>query len=76
MKCTVDNYLNVKRGNELPQSRLTDTVVTEIRKLHAEKIETIAYLNEQYSAKALAAKYGVHIRTIEKVLAYETWRHI
>ena len=53
-----------KRGTELPQARLTPEAVREIR------------ANRQgLTAAQLAAQYGVHYRTIEKVRAYETWSH-
>lgn len=53
-----------KRGNQLPHARLTPEAVREIRE------------NRQgLTAAQLAAQYGVHHRTIEKVRAYETWSH-
>lgn len=53
------------RGNQLPHARLTPVAVREIR------------INRRgETAAQLAARFGVHIRTIEKVRHYETWRHI
>lgn len=33
-------------------------------------------INELYSNDALARQWGVHRRTIEKILSYETAKHI
>lgn len=71
-----DLYSTAKRGLDLPQSKLTPLLVIEIRRRHEEKKARIAELNAKYSAKAIAADLGVHARTIEKVLRYETWRHV
>lgn len=53
------------RGEALPQSRLNADAVKEIRANVRGK-----------TAKALAAEYGVHYRTIEKVQYFETWSHV
>jgi len=63
-------------GSKLPQSKLTECDVKMIRRIHEEKQAEIKKLNESCSAKALAEKFGVHCRTIEKVLNYSTWRHV
>ena len=55
---------NAKRGNELPQSRMTPASVREVRQ------------SGHLTAKQLADKFGVHYRTIEKIRAYETWGHV
>lgn len=56
---------HAKRGNQLPQSRLTPDLVRAIR------------ANEEHlTAKQLAAQIGVHYRTIEKVRHFETWGSI
>ena len=54
-----------KRGVDLPQSRLTPGIVREIR------------INRHgMTAKEQAKVYGVHFRTIQDVLYYNTWRHV
>lgn len=64
------------RGEDLPQARLTEEDVIAIRAA-AERRETMRNeINMTLSNEALAILYRVHIRTIEKVLSYETWRHI
>jgi hypothetical protein len=53
------------RGLDLPQSKLTPDLVREIR------------INRHgLTARSQSDKYGVHIRTIEQVRLYKTWRHI
>lgn len=69
-------YATARNGNDLPQAKLTPLLVIEIRRRNEEKQRRIAELNAKYSAKAIADDLGVHVRTIEKVLRYETWRHV
>lgn len=42
-------------------------------KLTLEQVRAIRINRHGKTAKALAADYNVHYRTIEKVRAYETW---
>jgi predicted xylose isomerase-like sugar epimerase len=70
------SYDKGKHGNDLPQAKLTPLLVIEIRRRNEEKQRRIAELNAKYSAKAMADDLGVHVRTIEKVLRYESWRHV
>jgi hypothetical protein len=72
----VMNRLKVKRGEALPQSKLTEETVKEARKLHEESRQAISDLNDMFSAKGLAERYGVHVRTMEKALSGITWSHI
>ena len=73
----VNNYYETRaRGEELPQSRLTEADVREARKLHKEARQAIRDLMDEYSAKGLAKRYGVHHRTMEKALSRETWSHV
>jgi hypothetical protein len=65
-----------KRGEELPHARLTSAQVAAIRRAHGRKQRLIDRLNERYSAAALAGRYGVSLRTVERVLARETWFHV
>ena len=59
------NRYNVKRGNDLPHAVLNPEIVRAIRKnVRGE------------TAKQLAMKYGVHIRTIDKVRTFQTWVHV
>lgn len=46
-------------------------------KLTAEKVRVIrARRRTGESIKSLAAEFGVHFRTIEKVCSFETWSHV
>lgn len=54
-----------KRGNDLPQARLTPEKVREIR----------ANVRGLF-AWQLAMVYGVHIRTIDKIRTFQTWKHV
>lgn len=69
-------YGKCLRGNELPQARLTPDIVREIRFRHRWKNQKIAELNAKYGVRALADELGVAVGTVEKVLSYQTWRHV
>lgn len=69
-------YGKCKRGSELPQAKLNETLVARIRAEHAEKERKIAELQAQFSAKSFAKRYGVSESAIEKVLVYGSWRHV
>ena len=69
-------YLASLCGNANATRKLTEDDVRMIRQIHHEKQEEIKRLNESCSLKALAEKFGVHHRTIEKVVNYTTWRHV
>lgn len=64
-----------KRGTELPHAKLTEQATIEIRALHAAKQHAIEVLNREFSIAGLSKKFGVHHRTIERVLMRETWPH-
>ena len=65
-----------KRGEELPQTKITDAQVVEIRTAAEKRRELREWILEHLSDRALAEKYGVHLRTIEKILARETHFHV
>lgn len=67
--------LTAKRGSELPHAKLTEDDAVAIRKLHARKQRAIARLNERYSAAGIAKRYGVHVRTVERILQRTGWVH-
>jgi hypothetical protein len=56
----------VARGNRLPQAKLTPELVREIRGKYRP-------FSKEAGAPALARQYGLHRRTVEKVLTRETW---
>lgn len=69
------NRLNVKRGSDLPQAILTDEDVQLIRQAQAERNRLRAQA-AQLSNRALAEKFGVHHRTIDRITSGHGWTHI
>jgi hypothetical protein len=68
--------LNAKRGMELGQTKLPPVAIADIRAAAVERERLRKEITERLSNKALAKKWGVHHRTVEKVLSYETARHL
>lgn len=64
------------RGQELPQTKLLDIDVVSIRSAARQREALRKHIKENLSNEALAKQFGVHIRTIEKVLQYNSWSHI
>lgn len=63
------------RGQALPQTKLTDAQVIEIRAAREKRLDLLAHIREQLSNEALARRMGVHIRTVERVLG-GGWAHL
>lgn len=64
------------RGQDLPQTKLLDMDIVSIRSSAKQRENLRKHIRENLSNDALAKQYGVHVRTIEKLLAYETWSHM
>ena len=64
------------RGAELTQSKLIDLDVIAIRSAVVQRENLRQHIANNLSNDALAKKFGVHIRTIEKAIQRETWSHI
>jgi hypothetical protein len=64
------------RGMELPHTKLPDAAIREIRAAAEERARLRREITERLSNAALARKWRVHHRTIEKVLSYQTARHV
>lgn len=64
------------RGMQLPQSKLMDIEVVEIRSMARQREALRRHIRENLSNAAIARKFGVHERTIEKVLSYTSWGHV
>ena len=73
---SVDLYATARRGSALKAAKLDEATVREIRATHAVKEELKRALDQKFSAAAFAARHGVHVNTITKVLTYATWRHV
>ena len=65
----------VRRGMELPQTKLMPLDVSEIRSAARQREKLRAHIKDNLSNAALAKKFGVHERSIEKVLSRESWSH-
>ena len=61
-----------KYGLDLPQTKLLPIQVQAIREAVEIRNKLRQEITEKYSNKALADAFGLHPRTIEKVIAYET----
>lgn len=64
------------RGMDLPQSKLLPLQIVAIREAAQRREQMRREINDTLSNAALAKAYGVHVRTIEKVLSYESWGHV
>lgn len=60
------------RGMALPQTKLLPLQVQAIREAVALREKLRREITEKYSNAALAKAFGVHVRPIEKCVAYET----
>ena len=70
------NRIKVKRGSALPQSKLTEEEVRKIRRQYAKAKLLVARIQSRWTAKGIARAYGLHHRTVEKILSGETWTHV
>lgn len=78
---TRDEYLvnpaaHCKRGWDLPQTKLPPLAIKSIRESAAMREQLRKEITDKHSNAALAKAWGVHVRTIEKVLNYSTARHV
>lgn len=64
------------RGQDLPQAKLLDLDVIAIRSAVVQRQNLRNHITQNLSNEALAQKFGVHVRTIEKAVQRETWSHI
>lgn len=74
----IDDPLNrtkVKRGSELPWAKLTEDDVRLINELIAERNKLKAQLSA-LTNRAIAEKFGVHIRTIDSITGGWAWTHV
>ena len=55
-----------KSGNQLPHAKVNPEIVRNIRMASGQGV----------TAKCQASEYGLHIRTIEAIRSYKTWRHV
>lgn len=67
---------NALRGQDLTQSKLLDMDIIDIRSAHRQRLKLLEFIRYNLSNEALAKKHNVHMRTIEKIVTYETWGHV
>jgi hypothetical protein len=64
------------RGQELPHAKLLDLDVIDIRSAKRQREALLKHIRKNLSNEALAKRYNVHHRTVEKILSRETWSHL
>ena len=64
------------RGQDLPQAKLPDLDVIDIRSAKRQRDALLAHIKANLSNDALCKRYGIHARTLEKILSRETWSHL
>lgn len=69
------NRLKVKRGSELPQAKLNENDIKNIRQIVLDREQMRKALSAMSNA-ALAEKFNVHYRTIDRITAGENWSHV
>ena len=69
------NLTKVRRGEDLPWSKLTADDVMLIRGLVEERDRLRKEASQLTNAK-IADKFGVHRRTIENIVNGGGWRHV
>jgi hypothetical protein len=67
--------INPVRGTDHPLSKLNDDDIRLIRECVAER-ERLRQEANRLSNEALAEKFGVHHRTIERITGRRGWIHI
>lgn len=70
---SLDRYQDVRlycaRGRDLPQAKLTDDLVRQIRN------EFVPF-SRVNGGKAIARRLGLHPNTVWKVTSRESWAHV
>ena len=64
------------RGQDAPHARLTDADVHAIRSAQVQRDNLRRYIRDELSNAALAQKFGVSVRAVERVTMRETWSHL
>jgi len=66
----------VQRGQDLPQAKLLDCDVIDIRSCKRQRDALLKHIKDNLSNEALCKRYGIHPRTLEKVLSRQSWIHL
>lgn len=78
---TRDEYLCntrqfAKRGFDLPHTKVPPLAVIAIREAGRKREAMRKEIAEKYANEVLAKKWGVSVRAVQKILSYETARHV
>lgn len=65
-----------QRGMDRPLSKLTDLDVIDIRSAKRQRDALLKHIKENLSNESLCKRYGIHLRTLEKVITRQTWTHL
>jgi hypothetical protein len=68
--------LQPARGSKIGKAKLRELDVAGIKSAVRQRENLKQHIRDNLSNEALAKAHGVHVRTIEKVLAKETWGHV
>ena len=66
----------VKRGQELPHSKLLDIDVISIRSAVRQRQNLLTYIRDNLSNDALCKQYGVSEHVISRTVSYQSYGHI
>ena len=64
------------RGFDLPQTKIPTGGIIAIREAAVKRKQMRDEITAKLSNEALARKWNVHVRTIEKIISKETGRHV
>jgi hypothetical protein len=69
------NYVR-KRGEDLPQSKVTEEDVRQMRELYEAGKAAYARWRDTYTVAAIARKWDISQAAADKILRRETWSHV
>jgi predicted nucleotidyltransferase len=64
------------RGHQLPQAKLLELDVAAIRSAARQREHLKRYITDNLTNKALALRFGISERNIEKIINRITWSHL
>jgi hypothetical protein len=64
------------RGQDSNLSKLTDMDVIDIRSAKRQRDKLLQHIKNNLSNKAMAERYNISVKTLEKVLCRHTWKHL
>jgi transposase len=64
------------RGADLPHAKLTEEQAADILSCVRQRDNMRQYIKQNLSNEALAQRFGVSLRCIERLTSRETWTHL